>query len=127
MNSQQLEALHAQMEAQSQQLQSLLTWSGVGSPSPPPQSLSGIMLHKLAAEDDPQSFLAMFESTAAACGWPAAEWAVRLLPLLSGEAQIAALGLPASTRGNFQAVKKVVQGERASPPRITIVGSEPSS
>lgn len=40
--------------------------------------------------------------------WPAAEWAVWLLPLLSGEAQTAALGLPVSARGSLQAVKKAV-------------------
>lgn len=40
---------------------------------------------------------------AAACGWPVAEWAVPLLPLLAGEAQVAAL-LPAAG----QDIKKAV-------------------
>ena len=81
---------------------------GTGSSSTPPHSLLGITLHKLPMEVDPQSFLEMFKLTAVACGWPAAEWTVRLLPLMSGEAQTAALCLPASAQGSFQAVKKAV-------------------
>ncbi|XP_051250266.1 uncharacterized protein LOC127360052 [Dicentrarchus labrax] len=65
-------------------------------------------MHRMTAADDPQTFLEMFEATAEACGWPAAEWAVRLLPLLSGESQTAALGLPASARGEFRNVKRAI-------------------
>ena len=49
----------------------------------------------MAPADDPHLVLEVFEATAAACRWPEAEWAVYLLPLLSGDAQIAAVGLPA--------------------------------
>ena len=69
--------------------------SGRGSGAGPP-------VHRTDATEDgrprrPQTFMEMFEATAAACGWPT-EWAVRLLPLLSGDAQSAALGLPAPSR-----------------------------
>lgn len=56
-------------KVQAQLLPSLLAQSGVGSPSFLPHSLSGIALHKLVEEEDPQGLL---------------EWALRLLPLLSG-------------------------------------------
>ncbi|XP_034446667.1 uncharacterized protein LOC117764737 [Hippoglossus hippoglossus] len=72
-------------------------------PSPAARSpLAGITLHKMSEADDPQSFLEMFEATAEACEWPAEEWAVRLLPLLSGEAQTAALGLPPAARAEYR-------------------------
>ena len=54
LNRQQLEALCAQTEAQSRLLQMML--ARPGSASPPPHMLSGVVLHKLTAEDDPQSF-----------------------------------------------------------------------
>ncbi|KAM9360126.1 uncharacterized protein ABDE67_000748 [Symphorus nematophorus] len=107
-NARQLEALHAQTERQTQLLEGLLSRSGAVSPSPASPSLYGIALHKMTSTDDPQAFLDMFEATAVACGWPAAEWAIRLLPVLSGEAQTAALSLPASSRGRFEEVKKAV-------------------
>ena len=117
LNRQQLEAVCTQTEAQTQLLQELLAWSGAGAPSPPPHALLGVVLHKLTAEDDPQSFLDMFEATAVVCGWLAAEWAVRLLPLLSGEAQTAALSLLASARGSFQALRKAQFWRPAREPR----------
>lgn len=43
----------------------------------------------------------MFELMAVACSWPAAEWAMRLLLSLSGEAQIAVLILQASAWGEL--------------------------
>ena len=52
--------------------------------------------------------LEMFEGTATAWGWLAAQWDVWLLLLLSGEAQTAALGLLASAWGSFQFVKKAI-------------------
>ena len=110
LNRQQLEVLCAQAQTQTQiwLLQSLLTQVGAGAPSPPLSTLSGVRLQKLTVEDNPQSFLNMFESTAEACGWPAAEWNVQLLPLLLGEAQTAAHGLPATAQQGFQAVRKAI-------------------
>ncbi|XP_051236284.1 uncharacterized protein LOC127352152 [Dicentrarchus labrax] len=107
-NRRHLEALQNQAGKQNQLLEGLLARSGAQSPSSPCSSFSGITMHRMTAADDPQTFLEMFEATAEACGWPAAEWAVRLLPLLSGESQTAALGLPASARGEFRNVKRAI-------------------
>lgn len=49
--------------------------------------------------DDPQIFLETFRAMAKAFQWPPAEWV--LLPLLSGEAQTAALSLPLTSQSSF--------------------------
>ncbi|KAK0133481.1 hypothetical protein N1851_031006 [Merluccius polli] len=105
LNRQQLAALQGQAERQTQLLSAMVSRAGAAAPAP---SFTGMTVHKMAAHDDPQSFLEMFETTAAACGWPVEEWAVRLLPLLSGDAQTAALGLPAPSRGQYGEVKRAV-------------------
>ena len=79
--------------------------AGAASPAP---SFTRKTLHKIAAHDDSQTFMEMFEATAVACGWPGAEWVVRLLPLLSGDAQTAALGLPAPSQGQYGEIKRAV-------------------
>lgn len=48
--------------------------------------------------EDTLVFIEAFQATALACHWPEDEWAARLLPLLSGEAQTAALSLPPGSR-----------------------------
>ncbi|KAM9719837.1 uncharacterized protein ACNS7B_020492 [Menidia menidia] len=105
LSRQQLEALLAGAERQTQLLEALV----VRTTAPPRDpAIAGIQLLRMTEQDDPQSFLGAFEATAAACGWPEEEWAVRLLPLLSGLAQTAALSLPASSRGRFREVKRAV-------------------
>ncbi len=47
-------------------------------------------VQKMGPQDDPEAFLNLFERTAEACGWPQTDWPVRLIPLLTGEAQLAA-------------------------------------
>ncbi len=49
---------------------------------------------KMGPQDDPEAFLDLFEKTAESCGQPQMNWPVRLIPLLSGEAQLAAQQLP---------------------------------
>ncbi|XDV12771.1 hypothetical protein PO909_001357 [Leuciscus waleckii] len=51
-------------------------------------------LNKMGAQDEPEVFLDLFEKTAEAGGWPRDQWLVRLIPLLSGAAQVAAQQLP---------------------------------
>ncbi len=55
---------------------------------------SHVPLNKMGPEDDTEAFLDLFERSAEACGWPPVDWPVRLIPLLSGEAQVAAQQLP---------------------------------
>ena len=44
-------------------------------------------LQKLTEEDDVEHFLTTFERLALACQWPQPDWAVRLVPLLTGKAR----------------------------------------
>ncbi|XP_029312520.1 SCAN domain-containing protein 3-like [Cottoperca gobio] len=62
----------------------------------------------MTAEDDPEAFLDIFVGTAEACGWPQAEWGIRLLPLLSGEAQRAAHTLPATSRYDYNQLRRAI-------------------
>ena len=95
--AEQLEALRVQAGLQTQALVQLAG----GGDSASRQTLR-IHLPKMTAEDDAQAFLEAFEVAAEACHWPREEWVVRLLPLLSGEAQHAAHSLPLSARGVYQ-------------------------
>nr|XP_028576456.1 uncharacterized protein LOC114592468 isoform X2 [Podarcis muralis] len=58
--------------------------------------------------DDAQAFLASFERVAKACRWPKAEWMVRLLPALSGEAELAFSSLEAGDKENYGKVKAII-------------------
>ncbi|KAK5852368.1 hypothetical protein PBY51_023840 [Eleginops maclovinus] len=84
----------------------------VTNPARPPQ----IALQKMSADDDPEAYLDIFEGTAAACGWPEEEWAVWLLPLLAGEAQLAAHGLPASDRHEYKQLRRAILDRLGSTP-----------
>nr|XP_043874316.1 uncharacterized protein LOC122763902 [Solea senegalensis] len=62
----------------------------------------------MTAEDDPEAYLDIFEGTAEACGWPEEERALRLLPLLTGVAQLAAHSLPAAARHDYTQLRRVI-------------------
>ncbi|XP_067260366.1 uncharacterized protein [Chanodichthys erythropterus] len=51
-------------------------------------------LNKMGPLDDPEVFLDLFERSVEACKWPRDQWSMRLVLLLSGEAQVAAQQLP---------------------------------
>ncbi len=62
---------------------------------PPAPALSTHMpVQKMGPQDDPEAFLDLFEKTAGECGWPQMNWPVRLIPLLTGEVQLAVQQLP---------------------------------
>jgi len=105
-NLQNLQQLHMQAARQTQVLEGLLFRSETAERQR--TSLRGVTLHPMTAVDDPQIFIDMFRATAEACGWPEAEWAVRLLPLLTGDARTAALALPAAARVDFPEVRRAV-------------------
>uniref|UniRef100_A0A669EMK6 CCHC-type domain-containing protein n=1 Tax=Oreochromis niloticus TaxID=8128 RepID=A0A669EMK6_ORENI len=71
-------------------------------PKAPPLSVA------MGDGDDPQIFLETFRATAEACQWPQVEWPLHLLPLLSGEAQTAALSLPPTSWSSFEDVSQAV-------------------
>ncbi|XP_051575031.1 uncharacterized protein LOC127453059 [Myxocyprinus asiaticus] len=60
----------------------------------------------MGADDDAEAFLDLFERTAEIWGWPRDQWAARLLPLLSGEAQLVAQQLPATNLLAYDDLKK---------------------
>ena len=101
--AEQLEALQVQAGLQTQALVQLAGGGDSASWQTP-----RIHLPKMTAEDNAQAFLEAFEVAAEACHWPREEWVVRLLPLLSGEAQQAAHSLPPSARGVYQNLRKAV-------------------
>ncbi len=55
-----------------------------------------------------ETFLDLFEKTAAACGWPQTDWPVRLIPLLTGEAQLAAQQLPVQNLLVYDDLKRAI-------------------
>nr|XP_008104020.1 PREDICTED: zinc finger protein with KRAB and SCAN domains 7 [Anolis carolinensis] len=58
--------------------------------------------------EDAKAFLASFEQVAKACRWPKEEWAARLLPALSGEAEQAFQSLEAANKEDYGKVKAVI-------------------
>ncbi|XP_062978593.1 zinc finger protein 397-like isoform X2 [Elgaria multicarinata webbii] len=61
---------------------------------------------------DAKAFLASFEQVAKACQWPRGEWAARLLPALSGEAEEAFRSLDVRDQEDYGKVKTaILRGE----------------
>uniref|UniRef100_A0A670HLP0 Uncharacterized protein n=1 Tax=Podarcis muralis TaxID=64176 RepID=A0A670HLP0_PODMU len=58
--------------------------------------------------DDTKGFLVSFEQVAKACRWPREEWAARLLPALSGEAERAVSRLEGRDREDYGKVKAAI-------------------
>ncbi len=73
-------------------------------PAPP----THMPIQKMGPQDDPEAFLDLFEKTAAACGWPQMDWPVRLIPLLTGEAQLAAQQLPVQNLLVYDDLKRAI-------------------
>lgn len=83
----QLERLWAQSEHQTK----------VGLVPPPPL----VSLSCMGEGDDRHTFLEVFQAMEVACCYPEEEWALRLLRLLSGEAQAVALSLPTTVKSSL--------------------------
>ncbi len=73
-------------------------------PAPP----THMPVQKMGPQDDPEAFLDLFEKTAEACGWPQTDWPVRLIPLLTGEAQLAAQQLPVQNLLVYDDLKRAI-------------------
>ena len=63
-----------------------------------------IYVPKMGEADDPEAFLETFRGVA-----EVSEWAHRLLPLLTGEAQLAAHSLPAAAQMDFDTVARAIR------------------
>ncbi|KAL7867075.1 hypothetical protein AOLI_G00148890 [Acnodon oligacanthus] len=92
-NQARFEALVQGQEADRRLLWSLLSGPSTLAPTPAAMSIS-----KMTPQDDPEAFVELFERAAGDWGWPKKDWAIRLLPLLTGEAQLAAQQLPAQSQ-----------------------------
>ncbi len=78
-----------------------------GSPTAPAPP-THMPVQKMGPQDDPEVFLDLFEKTAEACGWPQTDWPVRLIPLLTGEAQLAAQQLPVQNLLVYDDLKRAI-------------------
>ncbi len=78
-----------------------------GSPTAPAPP-THMPVQKMGPQDDPEAFLDLFERTAEACGWPQTDWPVRLIPLLTGEAQLAAQQLPVQNLLVYDDLKRAI-------------------
>ncbi len=73
-------------------------------PAPP----THMPVQKMGPQDDPEAFLDLLKKTAAACGWPQTDWPVRLIPLLTREAQLAAQQLPVQNLLVYDDLKRAI-------------------
>ncbi len=88
---------------------SWMDWEVRAGESPTAPALPTHMpVQKMGPQDDPEAFLDLFEKTAAACGWPQTDWPVRLIPLLTGEAQLAAQQLPVQNLLVYDDLKRAI-------------------
>ncbi|XP_057180741.1 uncharacterized protein LOC130548153 [Triplophysa rosa] len=67
-----------------------------------------LLLQKMGPHNDPEAFLERYERTAESSEWPKDQWALRLIPLLSGEAQVAAQQLPPENLLLYAELKKAI-------------------
>ncbi len=71
-------------------------------------SITHVPLMKMGPHDDPEAFVDLFEKTAEACGWARTQWPVRLIPLLTGEVQVAAQQLPVANLLAYEDLKRAI-------------------
>ncbi len=75
---------------------------------PAPALPTHMPVQKMGPQDDPEAFLDLFEKTSEACGCPQMNWPVRLIPLLTGEAQLAAQQLPVQNLLVYDDLKRAI-------------------
>ncbi|MGL5566411.1 MAG: hypothetical protein ACRDC4_11860, partial [Plesiomonas sp.] len=74
----------------------------------PRDATPALTLSKMGQLDDPEAFIDVFERTAELKGWSKEDWSMRLLPLLSGESQVAAHQLPAPNLLVYDDLKRAI-------------------
>ncbi len=82
-------------------------------------SIAHVPLMNMGPHDDPEAFVDLFEKTAEEWGWARSQWPVRLIPLLTGEAQVAAQQLPVANLLAYEDLKRVILQRVGVPPRGT--------
>ncbi|XP_039513052.1 uncharacterized protein LOC120468602 [Pimephales promelas] len=76
--------------------------------TPATTSAAALSVSRMGPQDEPEAFLDLFERTAEARGWPKTDWPLRLIPLLSGESQLAAHQLPVSSLLVYQDLRRAI-------------------
>ncbi len=71
-------------------------------------TIAHVPLMRMGPHDDPEAFVDLFEKTAEACGWARTQWPLRLIPLLTGEAQVAAQQLPVANLLAYEDLKRAI-------------------
>ncbi|XP_060782398.1 uncharacterized protein LOC132889677 [Neoarius graeffei] len=82
--------------------------ASVGSTNSPTAGPSPLTLTKMGPQDDPEAFLTLFEQVAETSGWPMEQRMARLLPLLTREAQLAALQPPADHQLAYTDLRRAI-------------------
>ncbi len=102
------ERFHLLVQAQEEDRRAIRSLLGqeVRPAAAPP--IAHVPLVKMGPQDDPEAFVDLFEKTAEACGWDRAQWPVRLIPLLTGEAQVAAQQLPVENLLAYADLKRAI-------------------
>lgn len=63
----------------------------------------------MGPQDDPEAFINLFEKTVEVYEWPQSHWLVRLIPLLSGEVQVASqVQVPVENLLVYEDLKRVI-------------------
>ncbi|XP_020663050.3 zinc finger and SCAN domain-containing protein 20 [Pogona vitticeps] len=73
--------------------------------------LKSAQLPQLSPGTDAEIYLATFEQVASICGWPKSEWVMRLVPLLTGDAQQAYNSLEPIDAEDYAKVKTAILRE----------------
>lgn len=73
-----------------------------------PRAMTEPRLQPLNEDDDVEHFLTTFERIATACRWPRIDWAVRLVPLLTGKARSAYVNMDINESLIYDSVKAAV-------------------
>uniref|UniRef100_A0A8C5B7G4 SCAN box domain-containing protein n=1 Tax=Gadus morhua TaxID=8049 RepID=A0A8C5B7G4_GADMO len=71
--------------------------------------VANIHVPKMGEADDAEAFQETFQGVAEVSGWPRQDWAHRLLPLLTGEAQLAAHCLPAGAQRDYGTIARAIR------------------
>ncbi|KAL0182353.1 hypothetical protein M9458_021728, partial [Cirrhinus mrigala] len=72
------------------------------------QVVKEVKLQKLCEEDDIEHYLTTFERIAELCRWPREDWAIRLIPLLTGRARSAYVAMDVSEAREYVLVKEAI-------------------
>ncbi|XP_077091535.1 uncharacterized protein LOC143743618 [Siphateles boraxobius] len=109
MEDQQQRRFEALLQTQHEDREQFRSWlDQEARASPLSAPATALPLHKMGPQDDPEAFLDLFEKSAEAGRWPPADWPMRLIPLLSGEAQIAAQQLPVRNLLVYEDLKRAI-------------------